>query len=428
MPMHYSFFIIIVFVVVLLLVFTLQYKKSSSKMKVNPFVTLLALLAQSSQSFTTTTPSFVSSRTMSCRHTTLAAAAGGEPDDPDLQWNLYQKYHARGSWKGIWTTYDYIGDVLDEAVASVDLESIDDTIVQQTHQIVVGAKRSDCATCFDSMETKSIPVAQYTRDSLAQRNRLAANSMVTGPTLTRSGLMATELVLAQDDARVRVVFQHAPVWERGVEPGSCPPQGLKLARCLISREALRDMPPTAETEAALSSPTSPRFYRPVPPYMWHKKWEGTSWTWGPSNGNRGWSIDDLPKGDDWHGSAPVEGWNLRLPGGVFVQCPRIITDAEVGLCRLAWLVNDETLLRVEAGVTALQPLFLDDESVVGFEPPSLTSLRCDILNKAGDLEGEPMFARGNKSTDGVITPAPESSTGSDGDSDSIKAIRDAMSL
>lgn len=422
-------------------------------MKVKPVIlSLSGLLLRGSVIAFPTGPSPIVSRCSTALFESAATAAG-EPDDPDVQWNLYQQHHARGSWKGIWTTYDYMGDVLDEVVASVDLDHTkknddddddDDDTVQQTHHIVVGATRSDCATCFDAMEMKSIPVAQYTRHTLLPRHhhRLAANSMVIGPKiLPRSGLLATELVLAYEDARVRVVFQHAPVWERDIAAGSCPPQGLKLARCLVAREALRDVPPTAETEALLPTTTtnsSPRFHRPVPPYAWHKQWEGTSWTWGPSSQNRGWSLDELPQGDDWHGSAPVALWNLRLPGGVFVQCPRIITDAEVGLCRLAWLANDGTLLRVEAGVTALQPLYDEDEEeeeavVVGFAPPSLTSLRCDILNKAGDLEGEPMFARETNGSsgkkDGVITPAPESETGSDGgESDSIKAIRDAMSL
>jgi hypothetical protein len=376
---------------------------------------LTAWLIHSSQSFTTPT-------TRPCATTSLASSLG-EPDDPDLQWNLYKQYHARGSWKGIWTTYDYMGDVLDEVVASVDLDLLTDDTVKQTHQIVVGATRSDCATCFDRMETQTIPVAQYTHDNLMVRNRLAAHSQIVGPTLTRSGLLATELILSYEDARVRVLLQHAPVWERDIEPGSCPPQGLKMARCLIAREALRDVPPTAETE---TPENTVRFHRPVPPYAWHKQWQGTSWTWGPTNGNRGWTIDELPEGDDWHGSAPVDRWNLRLPGGVFVQCPRILTDAEVGLCRLAWLAKDETLLRVEAGVTVLQPV-LQDEQIVGFEPPALTSLRCDILQKVGDLEGEPMFLKENAgNSDGVIAPAPESAA--EESSDALKAIRDAMSL
>ncbi|GAX10301.1 hypothetical protein FisN_3Lh502 [Fistulifera solaris] len=383
------------------------------------FLLFTAWLIHGNQSFITpcwTRPSPRSSSSLT--------SSKGEPDDPDLQWNLYKQYHARGSWKGIWTTYDYMGDVLDEVVASVDLDLLsDENKVQQTHQIVVGATRSDCATCFDRMETQTIPVAQYTRDNLMVRHRLAAHSQIVGPTLTRSGLLATELILSYEDARVRVLFQHAPVWERDIEPGSCPPQGLKLARCLISREALRNVPPTAETETETDNI---RFYRPVPPYAWHKQWQGTSWTWGPQNGNRGWTIDELPEGDDWHGSAPVDRWNLRLPGGVFVQCPRILTDAEVGLCRLAWLAKDETLLRVEAGVTVLQPI-VQDEQIVGFEPPALTSLRCDILQKVGDLEGEPMFLRENAAnSDGVIAPTPESAA--EESSDALKAIRDAMSL
>mmetsp|Transcript_32639 Transcript_32639/g.54685 ORF Transcript_32639/g.54685 Transcript_32639/m.54685 type:complete len:112 (-) Transcript_32639:37-372(-) len=54
--------------------------------------------------------------------------------------------------------------------------------------------------------------------------------------------------------------------------------------------------------------------------------------------------------------------------------------------RLAWLPDDETLLRVEAGITALQPMLMDDDSLVGFEPPTLTSLRCDMLKKVGELD------------------------------------------
>ena len=140
------------------------------------------------------------------------------------------------------------------------------------------------------------------------------------------------------------------VWEQGVEPGSCPPQGLKLFRTMISREALRSAPPTADTERA-DPPTegNPVFFRPVPPFSWFKKWSGTSWTWGPQSGNRGWNIEELEDTDAWQGTTPVDSWNLRI-GSVHVQCPRVITDANTGICRLAWLPDDETLLRTEAGV------------------------------------------------------------------------------
>jgi hypothetical protein len=332
-------------------------------------------------------------------------AVDSQIDDSAIQWELFNKHHAKGSWKGIWTTFDYIGDVIDETVASVDLKpsSTDENAIEQTHNIVMGAKRSDCATCFDSMETKTIPVATYSPTNM-HKSRMAASAMVNGPTLLRSGAMATELVLSYGDGRLRVVFQHAPVWARGIEPGSCPPQGLKLFRCMVSREALRSTAPTAEQEAEdPPAPGNPVFNRPVPPFDWHKKWSGTSWTWGPQIGNKGWSLEELEDMDSWHGSAPVELWNLRLPGGVFIQSPRVVTDDQAGVCRLAWLPNSETLLRAEVGVMALQPMFLEDDeddTVVGFEPPCLASLRCDMMDKAGDLEGQPTFSEEE-------TPAPE---------------------
>lgn len=369
-----------------------------------------------------------------------------ELDEAAIQWELLRKHHAKGSWKGIWTSYNYIGDVIDETVASVDLDVADDKkTISQTHTIVVGAKRSDCATCFDSMETKSFPVAKYTAENML-KSRTAASSMVNGPSLLKSGVMATELILSHGDGRLRVTFQHAPVWAAGVEPGSCPPQGLKLFRCMISREALRATAPTAETEAAdVPAEGNPTFYRPVPPFDWHKKWGGTAWTWGPQAGDRGWSLEELDDEDAWHGTAPPETWNLRLQGGIFVQAPRVITEGEAGLCRLAWLPDSDTLLRVETGVTALQPMFMDDDTLAGFEPPSLASLRCDILDNLGDLEGEPDFATkkamfdapspeadATETTDssGDDAEAAKSSSDDDADDDDsgLQAIRNAMSL
>jgi len=338
---------------------------------------------------------FVETTSLGRRNTFLRSSTLENPtDDPAIQWELFNKHHAKGSWKGVWTTYDYIGDIMDETIASVDLDPKkgDDgnDVVEHAHTIVVGAKRSDCATCFDSMETRTLPVQKYTPDNIVQKSRLAGVSMINGPSILRSGAMATELILKHGDGRIRATFHHAPVWEKGIEPGSCPPQGLKLFRAMLSRESLRSTAPTFETESN-DPPTkgNPIFFRPVPPFNWHKKWSGTSWTWGPQSGNRGWAVDELEETDAWQGITPVDCWNLRLPGGVHLQAPKIITDATVGICRLAWLPDDETLLRVEAGVSALQPMFLDDESMIGFEPPSLTSLRCDMLEKVGELENVP---------------------------------------
>ena len=90
--------------------------------------------------------------------------AGSVTVDADaVQWELFKKHHARGSWRGIWTTVDYMGDVEDETVASVDLALEQDEtgmeMVRHTHTIAVGATKSDCATCFDAEQTRTLPVA-----------------------------------------------------------------------------------------------------------------------------------------------------------------------------------------------------------------------------------------------------------------------------
>ena len=41
----------------------------------------------------------------------------------DVQWSLFNKYHARGNWRGSWTTYDFMGDVQDVTVARYDLNT-----------------------------------------------------------------------------------------------------------------------------------------------------------------------------------------------------------------------------------------------------------------------------------------------------------------
>ena len=38
-------------------------------------------------------------------------------EETQIQWDLFKKHHALGSWKGVWTSYDYIGDVIDETIA-----------------------------------------------------------------------------------------------------------------------------------------------------------------------------------------------------------------------------------------------------------------------------------------------------------------------
>jgi len=75
-----------------------------------------------------TLPSFSSPR----KTFSLSVAGGGNVEIPGgagqpprmskeeedkVQWDLFMKHHARGKWRGTWTTYDYMGDVVDETLA-----------------------------------------------------------------------------------------------------------------------------------------------------------------------------------------------------------------------------------------------------------------------------------------------------------------------
>lgn len=301
---------------------------------------------------------------------------------------------------------------MDETTASVNLIlDPESQTVQHTHDIVKGKVSSDCKTCFDSQDVKTIHVANYSPGNIV-KYRCASVAMCAGPSLMKSGAMSTELVLTHGNGRLRVIYQHAPVWERGVEPGSCPPQALKLFRTMVSREVLNsDAPPSREREEQDPPQRGdPRFFRNVPPFQWHQKWGGSSWTWGPQSGDRGWSIEELDEADAWHGRPTgdtLDVWAMRLPGGILLQCPRIITSGRVGLCRLAWLPEDEgrnddggeylskpMLLRVEAGILALEPVIDEENDVMlGFYPPELASLRCDVLQKYGVLENVSMIEK-----------------------------------
>lgn len=335
-----------------------------------------------------------------------------------IQWELFQKHHARGSWRGTWDSYDYIGDVIDSTVASVVLEESQQQpgVVTQTHEIVTGETKSDCPTCFDSTNIHTLPVAQYTSGAL-RRQRLGSVGLINGPTVLRSGAMSTELALVHGDGRLRVIFYHAPVWEKGVEPNTCPPQGLKVYRATVCREALRPLPPTRSNEQD-QPPTegNPTFNRPVPPFAWHANWSGTSWTWGETRGDEGWKLDEMDELDSWHGRPTgdtANTWNLRLPGGVLIQCPRIIRASEgsdedgglngmAELMRVAWLPTNDRLLRLEASVLAMDRPILDpnDGAIVGFQPPRLGSLRTDVVRKVGELEGVSLLERERKRKDG----------------------------
>mmetsp|Transcript_196 Transcript_196/g.204 ORF Transcript_196/g.204 Transcript_196/m.204 type:complete len:468 (-) Transcript_196:8-1411(-) len=353
----------------------------------------------------------------------------------EVQWNLFNKYHARGNWRGTWTSYNFMGDVIDTTTGSVNLNTDQDAndLVTHEHEVVIGSIKSDCENCFDSMETKIFPVTTYTPDNLSGRNRCASCAMVSGPSLLRSGAMSTELILAFGDGRVRVTFQHAPVWEssdddddeNNPQQTNGPPDGLKLFRIMVAREVLGDAPPSPSRDSSVQ-PGNPTFFRPVPPFKWHNEWAGTTWTWGPQAGDRGWAIEEMDEADSWHGRPTGDNqnvWSLRL-GGILLQCPRVVMPNTVDFCRLAWLPEEETdevdakLIRIEAGITAMEPV-IDEESdmLVGFMPPKLSNLRCDVMTKSGELENASMLEQLKKL--GELNVDADSKSSSDNKKESV---------
>jgi hypothetical protein len=96
------------------------------------------------------------------------------------------------------------------------------------------------------------------------------------------------------------------------------------------------------------------------------------------------------------------------------------------LCRIAWLPEDDApegsefdgdtakLLRVEASIIALEPVIDEENDVMlGFYPPELGSLRCDVLQKTGELENTSMLEQlksmgeMGKKGDGELDPVEE---------------------
>jgi len=67
---------------------------------------------------------------------------------------------------------------------------------------------------------------------------------------------------------------------------------------------------------------------------------------------------------------------------------------------------------------------MDDDSLVGFYPPSLGSMRCDVLKKIGELENASMFIK--KDEQDLMRPLSEEElSASNGDS-GLDAIKNAM--
>ncbi len=95
--------------------------------------------------------------------TPLSMSISDSAADQD-KWNQFVSL-CSGSWNSLWSTYNWIGDMEDETIATVDLLKSGDTIVHN-HIIPLSSTTSSCERCQDSFETRTIPVAQYSPGNL----------------------------------------------------------------------------------------------------------------------------------------------------------------------------------------------------------------------------------------------------------------------
>lgn len=151
------------------------------------------------------------------------------------EWESFVATNA-GKWRGIWTTYDDLGAQQgepDRMDTSLELSS-DGERIKHVNTLFVGSVDSDCSTCFDTVETRNIPVGEYTKETF--RQRACGSAYLHGPGVTPRGDMSTEVGFRHGNSRVRCVVVHRPPAEQlaGIEP----PSQLALERIVVVKESI----------------------------------------------------------------------------------------------------------------------------------------------------------------------------------------------
>ena len=305
-----------------------------------------------------------------------------DTDFADAQWQLYAAQSGR--WEGVWTTFDSQGieQLAHTGCWDVSLDG-DDAV----HKMEVPGPDG---------YPRQIPVGTYTRGKLG-RQTCAGAGMVSGPTLLRSGLMSTELLLRYGASRLRVAVQHAPAEaNEGVEDAV---PALLCFRCVVARERCDGAPPTREVEATRwqgheddlpDDQDNTHFWKGRSPYSWRRDWVGESDVAIRDTLEHFELPDGLDDEESWHEStrSGEASYNLALPGGIRVQAPQIIPAAQPVPIRVAWMPNAQTLLRAEGVVTALEAVEGSDERLA---PPRLVTFRADCLKDRGPKPGDPIY-------------------------------------
>ena len=139
------------------------------------------------------------------QRTRRASAAADAVSFADEQWGLYASQSGR--WEGVWSTFN------DQGIEAMSHTGVWDL------QLVMEGEDGDAATHILEVPgpgggPRTIPVGTYRRGSLG-RQTCAGVGMVTGPSLLRSGLMSTELLLRHGACAQRRRSQLSFFWARG---------------------------------------------------------------------------------------------------------------------------------------------------------------------------------------------------------------------
>ncbi|KAH8065345.1 hypothetical protein JL721_8304 [Aureococcus anophagefferens] len=310
--------------------------------------------------------------------TRVAAAEAPSMDEDwtDSQWSMYASQSGR--WEGVWTTFN------DQGIETMSHEGVWDV------QLVPCPDGSEGDAAVHKLEVptrsgapREIPVGTYRAGALG-RQVCAGAGMCSGPSLLRSGLMSTELILRHGASRLRVTLQHAPA--EPAEGSELDAPALLCYRCVVSRE---------RCDGSLGAPT-----REIEAKRWDDVERGAGKESEIPNFKGSdlgrfplrFLLDEVEPDDLWHefmrtGEA---SYNLVLPGGIRIQAPQVVQSSVPAPMRVAWMPNGDELLRAEAVVVALEPT--DDDR--RFLPPKLvTSARTRSSTRAPSPRTRPSTRR-----------------------------------
>lgn len=249
------------------------------------------------------------------------------------EWNEYTASHV-GRWRGMWTTYDAAGVQQGEADridTTIQLSS-DGTTVKHVNTLYVESVDSECSKCFDSVETRDMPVGEYTKDNF--RQRASGATYLSGPGVTRRGDMTTEIGFRDADRRVRCIVSHRPQFN-----GPAPPSQLALERIVIVRETKL----TGGSSAPSAELLWPQFDHPG----WLGLWCGRSMILendvGGENLSMAWREEALPpthlRKCRCAGAPEGDAAPMEFNGGIYLEVPSVVLAGKPAELLLRWAIG-----------------------------------------------------------------------------------------